>query len=234
MKEKQEKNKNKMISYIVLISFIVIMIGIIIKEIRDINIRKEEISNLQYKAETTNAYKNNEEENNGNTYNGNNSITEKESNSLDKQNIIEEEKIEENNDKILDEYKGYRVSAKLEIPKINLETYILKQYSTQALKISVTKFWGAEPNTVGNFCIAGHNFQNNNMFHNLRKLTKGDKLTISDNTVGKVDYEVYDTYQVKPEEVSCLSQKTHSKREVTLITCTIDSQKRIIVKAREV
>lgn len=232
MKEKQEKNKKKMISYVVLISFVVIMIGIIIKEIRDINIKKEEISNLQYKAETTNAHKNNEEENNGNTYND--SIAETEGNSADEQNVIEEQKTEEDKDKILDEYKGYRVSAKLEIPKINLETYILKQYSTQALKISVTKFWGAEPNTVGNFCIAGHNFQNKNMFHNLRKLTKGDKLTISDNAVGKVDYEIYDTYQVKPEEVSCLSQKTNGKREVTLITCTMDSQKRIIVKAREI
>lgn len=232
MKEKQEKNKKKMISYVILISFVVIMIGIIIKEIRDINIRKEEISNLQYKAETTNAHKNNEEENNGNTYND--SIAETEGNSADEQNVIEEQKTEEDKDKILDEYKGYRVSAKLEIPKINLETYILKQYSTQALKISVTKFWGAEPNTVGNFCIAGHNFQNKNMFHNLRKLTKGDKLTISDNAVGKVDYEIYDTYQVKPEEVSCLSQKTNGKREVTLITCTMDSQKRIIVKAREI
>ncbi len=232
MKEKQEKNKKKMISYVILISFVVIMIGIIIKEIRDINIRKEEISNLQYKAETTNAHRNNEEENNGNTYN--HSIAETEGNIVDEQNVIEEQKTEEDKDKILDEYKGYRVSAKLEIPKINLETYILKQYSTQALKISVTKFWGAEPNTVGNFCIAGHNFQNKNMFHNLRKLTKGDKLTISDNTVGKVDYEIYDTYQVRPEEVSCLSQKTNGKREVTLITCTMDSQKRIIVKAGEI
>lgn len=28
------------------------------------------------------------------------------------------------------------------------------------LKISPTKFWGADPNEVGNFCIVGHNYRN--------------------------------------------------------------------------
>lgn len=48
---------------------------------------------------------------------------------------------------VIKEYKGYEVSSKLEIPKIELETYILKDFSENALNISVTKFWGAEPNT---------------------------------------------------------------------------------------
>ncbi len=49
---------------------------------------------------------------------------------------------------IVTEYKGYDVTAKLVIPKIELETYILKNFSENALNVSVTKFWGAEPNTV--------------------------------------------------------------------------------------
>ena len=59
------------------------------------------------------------------------------------------------------------MAGKLEIPKIELETYILEEYSEQALNISVTKFWGADANQIGNFCVAGHNFQNKNMFRNL-------------------------------------------------------------------
>ena len=86
-------------------------------------------------------------------------------------------------------------------------------------------------------CVAGHNFKNKNMFRNLRKLEKGDKFTISDNTVGKVEYEIFDMYIIKRINivaVSCLAQNTNGEKQVTLITCTRDSKERIIVKAREV
>lgn len=71
------------------------------------------------------------------------------------------------------------------------------------------------------------------MFRNLRKLEKGDSFTISDNNIGKVEYEIYDIYTVSPEDISCLAQNTDNIKEVTLITCTRDSKQRIIVKARE-
>lgn len=133
---------------------------------------------------------------------------------------------------IEEKYEGYDVIAKLEIPKIKLETYVIK-FSENALKKSVTKFWGPDPNKPGNFCIAGHNFRNKNMFHNLKKLQVGDEITLKDNSVGIVEYEVYDIYTVVPEDVSCLSQDTKGEKEITLITCTSDSQKRVIIKARE-
>ena len=131
------------------------------------------------------------------------------------------------------EYKGYDVIAKLEIPAISLETYVLKTYSNESLNISVVKFWGVNPNTSGNFCIAGHNFKNKNMFYDLKKLSVGDNLFVIDNNVGRVEYEIYNIYKVFPEDVSCLSQKTEGEKQVTLITCTNDSKERIIVKAKE-
>lgn len=137
-------------------------------------------------------------------------------------------------EKIQEKYKNYDVSAKLEIPKIGLETYILATFSKEALNVSVTKFWGPSPNTIGNFCIAGHNFKNKNMFSKLKKLEIGDRFFLVDNKVGKLEYEVYEIYVVEPKDVGCLSQETNGKREITLITCTSDSKKRIIVKAREI
>lgn len=137
-------------------------------------------------------------------------------------------------EEIIKEYKGYEVCARLQIPAIELETYVLKEYSIQALNVSVTKFWGANPNQIGNFCVAGHNFVRKNMFRNLKKLVVGDKIIVTDNFVGIVEYEVYDIFQVNPKEVDCLDQETNGKREITLITCTTDSKKRIIVKAREI
>ncbi len=155
-----------------------------------------------------------------------------------------ENEIEENNEviqkeypkeEIIEEYRGYKVSAKLVIPQINLETYILEEYTEDSLNKSVAKFWGADPNKIGNLCVAGHNApRNKNMFYNLKQLNVGDKLTISDRNIGKVEYEIYNIYVVPPENIDCLSQATEGRRETTLITCTNDSSKRTIVKAREV
>lgn len=136
---------------------------------------------------------------------------------------------------IVTKYKGYGVLAKLEIPEIKLETYILKKCTEESLNKAVAKYWGADPNTVGNLCVAGHNApRNRNMFYHLKDLKIGDKLTISDNTVGIVEYEIYDIFKVSPDDVSSVEQETGGNKEVTLITCTNDSKKRLIVKAREI
>lgn len=150
------------------------------------------------------------------------------------------EKVEKSNTreypkvKIEKTYKGYDVCAKLEIPAISLVTNVLKNYSTSALNISVTKFWGVDPNQIGNFCVAGHNFKNKNMFRNLKKLNVGDRLFVTDEKIGKVEYEIFNIYKVFPEDTSCLTSSITGEREVTLITCTTDSKQRIIVKAKEV
>ena len=85
----------------------------------------------------------------------------------------------------------------------------------------------------GNFCVAGHNFKNKNMFHDLKDLQIGDNLFVIDNNIGKVEYEIYNIYKVLPEDVSCLSQETNGEKHITLITCTNNSKERIIVKAKE-
>jgi LPXTG-site transpeptidase (sortase) family protein len=47
-------------------------------------------------------------------------------------------------------------------------------------------------------------------------------------------YKIYDKYIVEPKNVNCTSQLTRGKKEVTLITCTDNSESRVIVKARAV
>lgn len=150
---------------------------------------------------------------------------------VNKKNSIEDTSVSQTDNSILTTYKGYPVIAKLEIPKINLETYVLSEYSEQALGVSVTKFYGKNPNEVGNFCIAGHNYITKNMFHDLKKLSIGDTFSLIDTNNNKVNYKIYLIETVEPDETQCLSQKTDGKIEVTLITCTTDSLKRIIVKA---
>lgn len=128
------------------------------------------------------------------------------------------------------EYKGYLVIAMLQIPKIDVNTCVLAEYSKDSLYECVTKFYGKKPNEVGNFCIAGHNSKRKNMFTHIKELEIGDEIILTDNEYGSIIYKVYEKYKVLPEDTSCLSQNTN-KREITLITCTNDSSKRIIVKA---
>ena len=150
---------------------------------------------------------------------------------LDDENMIQDTSINQTEESMLTTYKGYPVIAKLEIPKINLETYVISEYSNQALGVSVTKFYGGNPNEVGNFCIAGHNYITKNMFHDLKKLSIGDTFSLIDKHQKEGMYKIYLVDIVEPDETQCLSQKTDGRIEVTLITCTTDSSKRIIVKA---
>ena len=132
------------------------------------------------------------------------------------------------------EIEGREVIGKLEISKIDLTTYILSETSKENLNKSVTKLCGPKVNGVGNLCITGHNYHNEKMFGDLKKLEKGDKIKITDMKGKAIEYQVYDIYKVYPKDVECLSQETGGEREVTLITCTTGAVKRLIVKAVEI
>ena len=134
----------------------------------------------------------------------------------------------------------YRTIATISIPKINLNYPILdgetdSEAETEALlKISPTKFWGADPNEVGNFCIVGHNYRNTKFFSKVPTLVNGDIIEITDASGKTLRYEIYDKYEVVPENLNCTSQLTNGRKEITLITCTNDSKMRVIVKAKAV
>lgn len=51
----------------------------------------------------------------------------------------------------------YTVVDTLNIPSLNIEYPILLETSTKLLKVSLTKYWGANPNEVGNMVVVGHN-----------------------------------------------------------------------------
>ena len=150
---------------------------------------------------------------------------------ISKVNTIEDEAKKEV--KIPTTYKGYEVSSKVEIPTIHFEALILKEYTTKTMKVSPCLYWGPEPNTIGNYCIAGHNYEQDNMFNHLIDLKVGDKIYLSDNENGQYTYYIYDIYKVKPENTKPLSQDTDGKKEITLITCVNYSQNRLIIKASE-
>ena len=122
----------------------------------------------------------------------------------------------------------------INIPSINVNYPILSTYSDALLKIAPCKFWGPNPNEVGNLCIAGHNYKNSKFFSKVPNMELGDTIEITDLGGNTVVYAIYDKYIVNPDELECTSQMTNGKREITLITCTNDNKQRHIIKAREI
>lgn len=131
------------------------------------------------------------------------------------------------------QYNGYSVDCRLEVPKIDLNTNVLTNYTKEGLKICASKYYGPKANEIGNYCIAGHNYQRENMFNHLIDLEIGDSIFLTDNKNGKIEYTIYDIYKVKPENVEPLSQETRGEKEITLITCVNYSKNRLVVKAIE-
>ena len=130
--------------------------------------------------------------------------------------------------------KTYSTVGSVSIPSINVNYPILSETSDSLLKVSVCKFWGCNPNEVGNLCIAGHNYRNKKFFSKAINLVVGDTIEITDLDDKTVQYAVYDKYTVDPNDVSCTSQLTNGKKIVTLITCTNDSQQRVVIKAEAI
>ena len=128
----------------------------------------------------------------------------------------------------------YTTEAILKISKINIEYPILSATSDALLFVSLNKYWGPEPNEVGNYCIVGHYYENGKMFGKLHKLKNGDTAELTDLNGNTITYQVYNKYVVEPTDTSCTSQLTNGRRELTLITCTNGGKQRLVVKLREV
>ena len=85
----------------------------------------------------------------------------------------------------------------------------------------------------GNLVIVGHNYKNDQFFGNLEELEKGDTIFVLSSKGSAQMYKVYDTYIVDERDMSCTSQETNGKIELTLITCdNNDNKKRLVVKCR--
>ena len=101
----------------------------------------------------------------------------------------------------------------INIPKIDVKYPILSNYSDELLKVSVCKFFGPKINTVGNFCILGHNYNNNYFFSKYYLLKNNDQIIISSfDSKEVIIYSIYTIYEVFPDDISYLSQETSRQK----------------------
>ena len=68
----------------------------------------------------------------------------------------------------------------IEIPDINVNYPFFYNTTDELLKISPCRFYGPLPNSIGNLCIAGHNYNNNKFFSKLNLLNTNSRIRIYD------------------------------------------------------
>ena len=132
-------------------------------------------------------------------------------------------------------YKGFYTLGSIEIPKTGVKYPILDRVTRRSLETSVAVVWpeNAELNKPGNVVIVGHNYRNGVFFSNNKKLSKGDKIYITDLNKKRIAYTIYNIFEASDSDTKFYNRNTDGKREITLSTCTDDSRARLIVEARE-
>ena len=129
-------------------------------------------------------------------------------------------------------YKGFGVLGTMEIPATNFSYPVLEKITKKSLETSVVFLCGPGLNQPGNTVIVGHNYRNGLFFSNNKKLNKGDKIYITDNSGTKMTYTIYDKFETTDDDTSFYQRDTGGKAEVSLSTCTDDSKARLILLAR--
>lgn len=131
-------------------------------------------------------------------------------------------------------YKNFIMLGYIEIPSINVKYPILETETTASLEVAVAVRYptNAQLNEKGNVVIAGHNYRNGLFFSNLKNVKIGDKISIKDLEGKSLIYKIYKKYETTPEDSSYITRDTGNNTEITLVTCTDDVEKRIIVYAK--
>lgn len=151
-------------------------------------------------------------------------------------NILKEAKVAEKKlvvkKVIASDGKAYDAVAYLSIPSLGIKYPVLAKTSDALLKVSLNKYWGPNPNQVGNMCIVGHNYNDSRFFGKLNQIKNGEEIIITEMDGESLSYYVYETDMIDPYDTACTSQKTNGRKEITLITCNVDGSQRFIAKAR--
>ena len=127
---------------------------------------------------------------------------------------------------------GYNVMGKIEIPKTNVKCAILEKVTRKSIELAVGIQAGPGLNKPGNTVISGHNYRNGLFFSNNGKLENGDKIYITDENGNRVAYTIYKKYITSPNDAQYMTRNTEGRTEISLSTCTDDTQGRIIIWAR--
>lgn len=134
-------------------------------------------------------------------------------------------------------YKGYTVAGTMKIPDINLEYPIVEEVTTKALEVALIALYpsGDNLNMPGNTVVIGHNYRNGTLFSNVKKLSNGAKIYVTDFRGTTLTYQVYNKFEASSTDTSFYTRDTNGLAEITLSTCTdASNDQRTIIFAKQV
>lgn len=134
------------------------------------------------------------------------------------EDVIQQEQLNEN------KTKHYSTIGILSIPSLDLQEAVVEGSDTAALDIGI----GHIPSTTSNIVLSAHRAT---YFKHLDKLRIQDKVYFQDIDFKTHTYIVYDIFKVDPKDVWVIDQREEDI--LTLITCTDNNMKRLIIKARK-
>ena len=136
---------------------------------------------------------------------------------------------------IAEETPIFNIIGIIKIDKIKISYPILSNINDELLKIGPCKFAGPDTaNTIGNLCIAAHNYDDSRFFSNISKLNVNDEIQIFDSNGKAMFYKVFDKYETATGDTSCTFPLGNNTIEITLVTCNNLTGNRIIVKAKSI
>lgn len=120
---------------------------------------------------------------------------------------------------------GMSCIGTLEIPSLDLNLCVTSTFSDENMKQLPCRYYGSIYKK--NMVIIAHNY----WFHfgRLNTLKSGDEVIFTDASGNCFKYSVDAMDVVGPESVS---EVTNGKWPLTLVTCTLDSQNRIVVRCK--
>ena len=120
---------------------------------------------------------------------------------------------------------GMSCIGTLEIPSLDLNLCVTSTFSDENMKQLPCRYYGSVYKK--NMVIVAHNY----WFHfgRLNTLKSGDEVIFTDASGNQFKYSVDAMDVVSPESVA---EVTNGKWPLTLVTCTLDSQNRIVVRCK--
>ncbi len=134
-------------------------------------------------------------------------------------------------------YQNLTVAGTMKIPTINLEYPIVEETTATALEKALVVLYpnGDNLNQPGNTVVIGHNYRNGTFFSNLKKLSNGAKIYVTDFRGKSMTYEVYNIFEASSTDASFYARDTNGLAELTLSTCTDTSNdQRTIIFAKQI
>jgi len=104
------------------------------------------------------------------------------------------------------------------IPEIGVDTVVVEGTTASALRAGAGHYPSTPlPCEVGNVAIAGHRTTYGKPFHDLDKLSPGDRITL-ETPIGSCTYEVERTWITDPSDIGVVAN-TPDQARLTLTTC---------------